>query len=426
MNEQFLIRDDQPLPPAGEVVTTSSRRERSYSIHVTVDEDGALQTLTEAIGGRQVSVVTDHIVDNLHAARITAALTSRGVAVRSMAIPAGEQSKSLQMACRLLDWLARSDAGRRDVLLAIGGGVVIDTAGWVASAYMRGIPYINVPTTLLAQVDAAIGGKVAVDHWIAKNLIGSFYEPEAVVSCVGYLATLDARQVRAGLAEVIKKAIIASPPLFSFIERHLGPLLALDPASLRSLVHAASSIKCVLVARDPYENDLRRTLNFGHTVGHAVETATGHGPVLHGEAVACGMAVATRIALGRGLLGGPTASRIFGLLGAAGLPLSLRELALEPSADDVIGALAKIRQVRAGSLRFVLPTGLGSALIADDVTESEICAALYDRAMTAVAGGPGQFSTVAGGPGQFSTVAGGPGQFSTVAGGPGQFTGVRA
>ncbi len=384
MNKEFLVRDDQPLPVPGAVVTTSSRRERTYSVHVTLDEDSALETLTDAVGNRQVSVVTDHIVDSLHAARITAALASRGVPVQSMAITAGEQSKTLRTAYQLLDWLARSDAGRRDVLLAIGGGVVIDTAGWVASAYMRGIPYINVPTTLLAQVDAAIGGKVAVDHRIAKNLIGSFYEPEAVVSCVGYLATLDARQVRAGLAEVIKKAIIASPQLFSFIERHLGSLLALDPASLRSLVHAASAIKCVLVARDPYENDLRRTLNFGHTVGHAVETATGHGPVLHGEAVACGMAVAVRIALARGLLAEPAASRILGLLAAAGLPLSPRQLAVEPSADEVIGALAKIRQVRAGSLRFVLPTGLGSALIAEDVTEGEICAALYDRAMSGV------------------------------------------
>lgn len=382
--EEFLVRDDQPLPPPGEVVTTSSRRERTYSIHVTLDEDTAIDALTRAVGCRHVSIITDHVVNELHATRIKAALASRGVPVRSMAIPAGEQSKALQTAYQLFDWLARSDAGRRDVLVAIGGGVVIDTVGWVASAYMRGVPYINVPTTLLAQVDAAIGGKVAVDHQIAKNLIGSFYEPEAVVSCVGYLATLDTRQVRAGLAEVIKEAIIASPQLFSFIERDLESLLALDPASLRSLVHAASAIKCVLVGRDPYENDLRRTLNFGHTVGHAVETATGHGPVLHGEAVAYGMAVAVRIARARGVLGEPTASRITRLLAAAGLPVSPEQLALEPSEDDVIEATRKIRQVRAGSLRFVLPTGLGSALIADDVTEGEICAALHDHAMRGV------------------------------------------
>lgn len=384
MGTKFLVRDDQPLPAPGEVITTSSHRERSYSVHVTLDESTALDTLTAEIGNRRVSVVMDQTVARLHGRRILTSLGRRGVPVKSIEIPAGEQSKSLQTAYHLLDWLARSDAGRRDVLLAVGGGVVIDTAGWVASAYMRGIPYINVPTTLLAQVDAAIGGKVAVDHRIAKNLIGSFYEPQAVVSCVGYLATLDTRQIRAGLAEVIKKAIIASPQLFSFIELHLGSVLALDPACLQSLVHAASAIKCVLVARDPYENDLRRTLNFGHTVGHAVETATGHGPVLHGEAVAFGMAVAVRIALNRGLLPESTTSRILRLLAAAGLPLSPHQLAAEPSMDEIVSALAKIRQIRAGSLRFVLPTGLGSALIADDVTGSEICAALHDSAMSGV------------------------------------------
>jgi 3-dehydroquinate synthase len=384
MATKFLVRDDQPLPAPGEVISTSSRRERSYSVHVTLDEARALETLAAEIGDRQVRIVTDQTVGRLHGGRLLTSLVSHGVPVQSIEIPAGEQSKSVQTAYHLVDWLARSDTGRRDVMLAVGGGVVIDTTGWVASAYMRGIPYINVPTTLLAQVDAAIGGKVAVDHQVAKNLIGSFYEPQAVVSCVSYLATLDARQVRAGLAEVIKKAIIASPQLFSFIEHNLGSLLALDPSCLQSLVHAASAIKCVLVARDPYENDLRRTLNFGHTVGHAVETATGHGPVLHGEAVAFGMAVAVRIALTRGLLRESTAARIFKLLATAGLPLSLRQLAVEPSADDVIGGLAKIRQIRAGSLRFVLPTGLGSALIADDVTVGEISAALHDSAMTGV------------------------------------------
>jgi len=296
-----------------------------------------------------------------------------------MVVPAGERSKSLQTACRLLDRLAESDVGRRDVLLAVGGGVVTDVAGWVASTYMRGIPYVNAPTNLLAQVDAAIGGKVGVDHGIAKNLIGAFYEPKAVVSCVSYLATLDSRQLRAGLAEVVKKAVIASPQLFGFVEENLGSVLALDLSCLQTLVHAASAIKCALVERDPYEADLRRTLNFGHTVGHAVETATGYGPVLHGEAVALGMAVATRLAVARDLLELKAASRIVNLLAAAGLPTVPDDLSLVPSADHVIAALAKIRQIRAGSLRFVLPTGIGSALIADDVTADEIRAALHDR-----------------------------------------------
>jgi 3-dehydroquinate synthase len=321
-------------------------------------------------------VVTDENVDRIAAERITKWLSGAGTPVQKMVIPAGERSKSLPTAVSLLDWLARGEIRRRDILLAVGGGVVIDTVGWVASAYMRGIPYINLPTTLLAQVDAAIGGKVAVDHDLAKNLIGAFYAPQAVVSCVGWLTTLDPRQVRAGLAEVIKMAVISSPQLLGYIERHLTALLALDVPRLRTLVHAAAAIKCALVERDPYETDLRRTLNFGHTVGHAVETVTGYGPVLHGEAVAYGMAVAVRVALGRGVLDPAVAARITGLLRAAGLPAAPAELPAAPAADAVIAALAKVRQVRDGSLRFVLPAGIGTALIADDVSDTEIRAAL--------------------------------------------------
>src|SRR5215467_12057986 len=151
------------------------------------------------------------------------------------------------MACQLLDWLAQTDTRRRDILLAVGGGVVIDTAGWVASIYMRGISYINVPTTLLAQVDAAIGGKVAVNHDTAKNLIGAFYAPDSVVSCTSWLSTLDSRQFRSGLAEAMNLAVISSAQLLAFIEQHLESLAALDPSCLQSLVYAASVIKCVLV-----------------------------------------------------------------------------------------------------------------------------------------------------------------------------------
>jgi 3-dehydroquinate synthase len=278
-----------------------------------------------------------------------------------------------------LDWLSESDIRRRDVLVAIGGGVVIDTAGWVASIYMRGISYINVPTTLLAQVDAAIGGKVAVNHDTAKNLIGGFYSPDAVVSCTGWLGSLNARQTRSGLAEAIKMAIISSPELFAFIEQNLGSLQSLSADSLRPLVHASSAIKCALVERDPYEVDLRRTLNFGHTVGHAVETATGYGPVLHGEAVAFGMCVAMRIALARGVLEPPIAARIISILRFLGLPVVLEDLPAVPAVDEVIAALEMVRQVRNGSLRFVLPACIGSALIVDDVCDDEIRAAVNDR-----------------------------------------------
>jgi len=376
MDGPLSVRDDQPLPGLDGPITTSARRTSIYSIHVTSDEDTALKALAEAVGDRMIAMITDEVVDKLHAERIRQWLSRQGFKVQKVVLPRGELSKDLPTACYLLDCLAQSDVRRRDILIAVGGGAIIDTAGWVASIYMRGISYINAPTTLLAQVDAAIGGKVAVNHDTAKNLIGAFYAPDTVVSCTDWLTTLDSRQVRSGLAEVIKLAVISSRQLFTFIEQHLESLEALDRECLKSLVHAASAIKCVLVERDPYEVDLRRTLNFGHTVGHAVETVTGYGPVLHGEAVASGMAVAVRVATARGVLEPAVASRIVGILQAVGLPVFLGELPVTPAADDVIKALDKIRQVRDGSLRFVLPTGLGSALIVNDVSDDEIRSAL--------------------------------------------------
>ena len=376
MEGPLSVLDDQPLPGLDGPITSSMRRTSTYSIHVTSDEDTALKALAEAVGGRMVAMITDEEVDKLHAERIKQWLSGHASKVQKIVLPPGETSKSLLTACHLLDWLAQSDMRRRDILVAVGGGAIIDTTGWVASIYMRGISYINLPTTLLAQVDAAIGGKVAVNHDTAKNLIGAFYAPDLVVSCTSWLGTLDARQFRAGLAEAIKLAVISSTQLLAFIEQHLESLAALDRTCLQSLVHAASSIKCTLVERDPYEVDLRRTLNFGHTVGHAVETVTGYGPVLHGEAVAYGMAVAVRVAAARGVLPPAVAARRAGLLRAVGLPVLLGELRVAPAAEDVIVALDKVRQVRDGSLRFVLPTGIGSALIVDDVGHDEIRSAL--------------------------------------------------
>ena len=376
MDGALPVRDDQLIPALDGPITTSVQQTSTYRIHVTSDEPSACGVLAEVIDGRPVVMVTDETVDKLYAGRIAEWLSGQGLRVQKMAIPPGERSKSLPVAWQLLDWLAQTDTRRRDILVAVGGGVIIDTVGWVASAYMRGIPYVNVPTTLLAQVDAAIGGKVAVNHDAAKNLIGAFYSPLGVVSCTDCLTTLDSRQVRSGLAEVIKMAIICSPQLFAFIEEYLDELLVLEPARLRALVHAASAIKCALVERDPYEVDLRRTLNFGHTVGHAVETVTGYGPVLHGEAVSYGMAVAVRVATTRGVLDSGTADRIVCLLQAAGLPVEPPDLLVSLVADEVIAALDKVRQIRDGSLRFVLPTGIGSMLITEDVQDEEIRAAL--------------------------------------------------
>jgi 3-dehydroquinate synthase len=328
------------------------------------------------IDGRRVALITDDSVAVLHARRLADKLAETGLEVSMTSFPAGEANKNLRTATDLLNWLAGTELARRDIVLAVGGGVVIDTVGWVASAYMRGVPYINVPTTLLAHVDAALGGKVAVDHPTAKNLIGAFYQPKAVVSNVGYLSTLDGRELRAGLAEAIKKGIVASPELFELIELRHADIVAADPAVTVELVRGSSLIKCRLIERDPYEDDLRRPLNFGHTIGHAVETVTGYGPVLHGEAVAFGMACASRIAEYRGLLDPAVLWRITGLLSAVGLPITLADLPVRPDPGETVAALDRIRKIRDDRIRFVLPVELGETVIADDVTDEEIHAAL--------------------------------------------------
>ena len=322
-----------PRPP---VVTVSSYRRRTYSIYVTTSVEETAERLLAELADSAAAIVTDRAVGTSHAQCLAGRLSKMGIFAPTFSIPVGEQSKTPETAHAILDWLAQRDFGRLDVLIAVGGGVVTDIVGWAASIYMRGVPYINVPTTLLGQVDAAIGGKVGVNHQTAKNLIGAFYEPRAVISCINYLTTLDDRHLRAGLAEVIKKAVIASPSLFELVEEQRGLLFARETAALRSVVEKSAATKCRLVERDPYETNLRRPLNFGHTIGHAVETATGYGLVTHGEAVAFGMAAAVRIAVGRRLIERSAAERIIGLLTAVGLPVVMSDLEVQPPIDDVV------------------------------------------------------------------------------------------
>jgi 3-dehydroquinate synthase len=323
-----------------------------------------------------VALITDETVEALYAGPLLRGLRERSIDVLAATIPPGEASKSLDRACGLWDWLARSHIARRDVVVNLGGGVVCDLGGWVASAYMRGLPYVNVPTTLLAQVDGALGGKVAVNHPLAKNLLGAFHQPAAVVADVSFLRSTTRRHLAAGLAEAIKKAIIASPDYWEYIDAHAERVLAGEPAALEGLVRAAAAIKTELVARDPYELDLRRPLNFGHTIGHPLETATGYGPLLHGEAVAFGMVVESRIAAARGLLDPAWLERVIALLRRCGLPTRASDLPVTVDTERLIGALEKVRLIRAGSLRYVLPQAIGTTVIADDVEEGEVRQAL--------------------------------------------------
>lgn len=372
----FAVKDAIALPEPGAAVRACAERSDAYSVHVTADMVTAFELVTELVEDRGVAIVTDETVDSLYGRALVRHLRAAGAEPLVYAVPSGEPSKSLAQACGLWDWLADSNLARRDVMIAFGGGVVADLGGWVASAYMRGLPYVNVPTTLLAQVDGALGGKVAVNHPTAKNLLGAFHQPAGVVANVGFLRSTSARHLRAGLAEAIKKAVIASPEYWDFIDLNAGALLRGDVAALERLVCAAAAIKTELIARDPYEADLRRPLNFGHTVGHPVETVTGYGAVLHGEAVAFGMVVETRISEARGWTSAGLLEGLESLLRRCGLPVRAPDLPVPVDGRALVAAMDKVRQVRAGSLRYVLPVGLGETVIADDVSPSELTAAL--------------------------------------------------
>jgi len=378
----FVVRDAIAMPgPDDAPVRAHAARADTYAIHVTHSLDGAVARLAELLDGAQAAVLTDEVVMRLHGHALLDALDGAGIEAQASVLPAGERSKCLEQAGHLWDWLAASSIGRRDVLIAFGGGVINDTGGWVASGFMRGIPYVNLPTTLLAQVDGALGGKVAVNHPRAKNLLGAFYQPIGVVSNIDYLRTIEPRHLRAGLAEAIKKAVIASPEYWDFIERNVDAILARDGTALERLVRAAAAIKTALIERDPYEQDLRRPLNFGHTIGHPLETVTGYRPLLHGEAVAFGMVVESRIAANRGLLADETLARIVELLRRAGLPTMASDLPVRADADAIVAATEKVRLIRAGSLRWVLPIRFGETLIADDVTDGEVRRALRESGL---------------------------------------------
>jgi 3-dehydroquinate synthase len=377
-HDLFHVRDRLPMPLDGSALLGRAAREDSYPIHVTGSLAETVERLAGVIEGRRVGIVTDTVVEALYGPDLVRGVRALADEVLVRAIPAGEASKSLDRAVELWHWLARGPLARRDVLLSFGGGVVCDLGGWVASAYMRGLPCVNVPTTLLAQVDGALGGKVAVNHPVAKNLLGAFYQPSAVVADISFLASQERRHLAAGLAECVKKAMIASPEYWRFIHRNADAVLAREPAALRRLVRGAAAIKTELIARDPYEHDLRRPLNFGHTIGHPLETVSGYAPLLHGEAVAFGMVVEARIAAARGLLAPGLLAHLAGLLRRCGLPTTAAELPPGISADAVLAAMEKVRLIRDGSLRYVLPVGLGVTVIADDVGEREVRRALAE------------------------------------------------
>jgi 3-dehydroquinate synthase len=286
-------------------------------------------------------------------------------------LPAGERLKRLAEVEKLADQLASAGADRSSLLIAFGGGIIGDLGGFLAAIYMRGIDYVQVPTTLLAQVDSSVGGKTGVNLASGKNLIGRFHHPRAVFADIDVLQTLPDRELRAGLFESIKAGIIRDPALFRFMEQNSASILARDPAALERVIVASIRVKAGVVAIDEHESGLRMILNYGHTLGHAIEAATGFRTLLHGEAIAWGMLAALQIALARKTVRPDQAERVEQTILAYG-PLP----PFRATRAKLLAAAGRDKKNRAGTRRFILPKGIGSAIVVEDVTEAELLSAI--------------------------------------------------
>jgi 3-dehydroquinate synthase len=331
--------------------------ERSYDVHVgsgLVPKTGELASSLGDVGN--VFVVTNPVVDALYGEAARASLDGVAGRVETIAIPDGEQYKSLDTLRTIYDRVLSYGADRRTIIAALGGGVVGDVAGFAAATVLRGIRLVMIPTTLLAQVDSSVGGKTAVNHDRGKNLIGAFHQPALVVSDTSTLTTLPEREYRAGLAEVIKYGVILDAELFALLETRAGDLVARDPELLTDIVARSVELKAQVVERDEREGGLRAILNFGHTVGHAIEKVTQYSRFLHGEAVAIGMSAAARVSRTIGACDAATAQRLERLTTALGLPTALPADLDRAAVEAAIGFDKK---VRGDSVTFIVADGIG-------------------------------------------------------------------
>lgn len=321
------------------------------------------------------AIVTDEHVEDPHAHRVAASLSAAGLAVDVLVIGAGEASKSVAMADHLWQKLLELGADRKTVIVAVGGGVTGDLAGFVAATYARGLSLLQVPTTLLSQVDSAVGGKVGVNLPAAKNMVGAFWQPLGVMIDTDTLSTLPEREYRAGLAEVVKYGVILDAVFFQWLEEHAVQLIERQPEALRYAIAHSCRLKGDVVERDEREETgLRAVLNYGHTFAHAFETLTGYNALLHGEAVSIGMMCAARLAARLGMIDAEFAERQQRLLDAMGLPTAMPEVARA----DMLEVMSRDKKVEHGRLRFVLPTRLGHVELVGDIQASHVEAVLAE------------------------------------------------
>lgn len=331
--------------------------ERSYEIQIgqrTLAHAG--EWITARAPFSHAVVITDNNVLEPHAVSVVESLERAGVRVSEAVVPSGESSKSVAHADELWRLLLEFRADRKSVIVAVGGGVIGDLAGFVAATFARGLPFVQIPTTLLAAVDSSVGGKVGVNLPGAKNMVGAFWQPRGVLIDTDSLATLPDREYRSGLAEVVKYGVILDATFFEFLEGHVAEILRRDPQVLRDVIARCCRLKADIVEQDEREETgLRSVLNYGHTFGHAVEAVAGYGEFLHGEAVAVGMICASRLAELLGRIDAELTARQRQLLTALGLPIDLPDLPL----DELLAAMQRDKKVELGRLRFVLPSRLG-------------------------------------------------------------------
>jgi len=343
---------------------------RSYSILIAPGTLERLEAVFEEYHlPHHVTIISNQTVAPMYGDGVCQRLNARGYHATLFSIPDGEEHKSLTWAQRAYDHLLATGADRSSLLVGIGGGVVCDLTGFVAATYMRGVRFVLVPTTLLAQVDASVGGKVAVNHPQAKNLIGAFYQPSLVVIDPVTLQTLPPRQLRTGMAEVVKYGVAMDADLFALVENELDLILSLNDEAISHIIQRCCQLKADVVSADEREESGRREiLNYGHTFAHAIETIFEYQTYLHGEAVALGMTAAAKLAVRLGLLGADVADRQEQLLRRIGLPTRLPPI----NVNSLLAAMRRDKKTRGGRLRFVLPTWLGEARTVEDVNEREV------------------------------------------------------
>lgn len=345
--------------------------ERSYEIEIGTSLDQIGERLQGLGFGQKIAFITNPTVKKLYGQRVVDSLKAAGFLVLSIEIPDGEQYKTLDWANAIYSALLINSFDRKSALVALGGGVIGDLTGFAAATFMRGVPFVQVPTTLLAMVDSSVGGKTGVNHAMGKNMIGAFYQPKKVLMDLDVLKSLPQEEFLAGMAEVIKYGVIWDASFFEYLDRKREKILALDPDVLSHIIQRSCEIKAEVVSKDEREVGLRAILNFGHTVGHAIETAENY-TMRHGEAVAIGMVYASKLAHKISLCDASVPERVEKLIKSYGLPTNLVALSRKPSVAELVDTMRVDKKAVGGKVRFVLPKKIGEVVVTEEWKEQQL------------------------------------------------------